>query len=249
MPIAGLGLHILVAIFFAVHAVRNGRELYWLLILFSFPLIGSVVYFFAIFLPHSRMDRNVRRAGAVIQRALDPGRELREAREAFELTPTAHNQMRLASALFEDGKVPEAVEQYNACLQGPFAKDPEIGMGAARARLANRQPQPAAELLQSVIANNPTFRPEETGLLLASACQAAGRDADAGAQYQAMAKRFDSVESHAEYALWALAHGDKVTAAAQVEQVNRLRKHLTRHTLGLHQELLRRLDSASASLR
>lgn len=249
MPIAGLGLHILVAIFFAVHAVRNGRELYWLLILFSFPLIGSLVYFFAIFLPQSRMDRKVRKAGAVITRVLDPGRELREAREAFDLAPTAHNQMRLASALFEAGKVPEAVDQYSACLQGPFAKDPEIGIGAARARLANQQPQPAIEALLSVIANNPTFRPEQTGLLLAGAYQAAGRDADAGGQYQAMAQRFDSVEAHAEYALWAIDHGDQATAAAQVEQVSRLRKHLTKHTLALHQDLLRRLDSASAALR
>mgnify|MGYP002140441361 CR=1 FL=1 len=46
----GVGLHILAAIFFAIHAVRRGRELYWLLILFMFPLFGSVVYFFAIYL-------------------------------------------------------------------------------------------------------------------------------------------------------------------------------------------------------
>ena len=36
--IFGIGLHVLVAIFFAVHAVKRGRELYWLLILFMFPL-------------------------------------------------------------------------------------------------------------------------------------------------------------------------------------------------------------------
>src|SRR4051812_858687 len=101
MPIFGVGIHILIAIFFAVHAVRHGHQLYWLLILFSFPLIGSVVYFFAIFLPDSRIQRGVSKAGAVIQKTLDPGRELRDARAAFDLTPTANNQMRLASALFE----------------------------------------------------------------------------------------------------------------------------------------------------
>ena len=51
MPFLGLGLHILVALFFAVHAVRTGRQMYWLLILFSFPLLGSLVYFAAVFLP------------------------------------------------------------------------------------------------------------------------------------------------------------------------------------------------------
>ena len=55
MEIFGIGIHILVAIFFAVHAVRNGQPIYWLLILFMFPLIGSVVYFIAIYLPSSRI--------------------------------------------------------------------------------------------------------------------------------------------------------------------------------------------------
>ena len=45
MPFVGLGLHLVVALFFAVHAVRTGREMYWLVILFSFPLLGSIAYF------------------------------------------------------------------------------------------------------------------------------------------------------------------------------------------------------------
>ena len=54
MTIFGIGIHILIAVFFAIHVVRNGQQLYWLLILFMFPLLGSVVYFFAIYLPNSR---------------------------------------------------------------------------------------------------------------------------------------------------------------------------------------------------
>ena len=52
MPFVGLGLHFLVAIFFAIHVVRSGQQMYWLIILFSFPLLGSLVYFFAIYLPN-----------------------------------------------------------------------------------------------------------------------------------------------------------------------------------------------------
>ena len=44
MPIAGLGLHLLIALFFAVHAVRSGRELYWLLILCNF-LVPQLLWF------------------------------------------------------------------------------------------------------------------------------------------------------------------------------------------------------------
>lgn len=45
MPYFGLGRHIIIARFFAIHAMRTGRQMYWLLILFSFPLLGSVVFF------------------------------------------------------------------------------------------------------------------------------------------------------------------------------------------------------------
>jgi hypothetical protein len=246
MPALGL-LHILISIFFAVHAVRNGQQLYWIVILFMFPGIGSVVYFFAIYLPQSRIDSGVRKAGAAIQRTLDPGRELREARTAFDLTPTAHNQMRLASALFEAGQVAEACEQYDACLRGPFAKDAEIGLGAAQARIANKQPHAAIGLLQDVAANHPTFRPEQVGLLLAKAFDGAGRDAEAANQFAAMSARFNTIESHGEYALWAIAHGERGAATAALKELAHLRKHAAKYTLGLHQDLLRRVDKAVAA--
>jgi hypothetical protein len=245
MPLLGL-VHILIAIYFAVHAVRNGQQLYWLFILFAFPAIGSVVYFFAIYLPQSRIDGGVRKAGAVLARTLDPGRDLREAREAFDLTPTAHNQMRLASALFEADQVPEACEQYDACLRGPFARDAEIGLGAAQARMANRQPQAAIGLLQDVAKNHPAFRPEQVGLLLAKALDGAGKADEAGSQFAAMAQRFNSIESHSEHFLWAAARGDRNAALAALKELTHLRKHAAKYTLGLHQDLLRRVDGASA---
>ncbi|MBF6907471.1 hypothetical protein HN295_20105, partial [Acinetobacter baumannii] len=131
------GLHLLIALFFAVHALKQGRQLYWLIILFSFPLLGSIVYFAVVFLPHSRIERQARLAGRAIGRTLDPGRDVREAQREFDLTPTAHNGMRLAAALLDAGQTEQAVAQYDACLDGPFAGDPEVILGAARARLAH----------------------------------------------------------------------------------------------------------------
>ncbi|MGB9109561.1 MAG: hypothetical protein WCC39_12825, partial [Telluria sp.] len=139
MQIFGIGLHVIVALFFAVHAIRERRELYWLFVLFAFPLLGSIVYFVAVFLPSSRLEHSAARAGRALQTSLDPGREVRDARRAFELPPTAHNQMRLATALLDSGQAAEAVAQYDACLQGPFSRDAELRLGAARARLANGQ--------------------------------------------------------------------------------------------------------------
>jgi len=244
MPIFGLGLHLIVAVFFAVHAVRTGRPMYWLLILFSFPLLGSIVYFAAVFLPHSRLKRQARLAGHALQKRLDPGRDVREARQAFDLTPTAHNQMRLAAALLEAGQGAEAVAQYEACLQGPFGGDAEVLLGAARASLANGQAPAAIALLAPLQAKQPGFRPEETGLALGRAYTASGRQMEAGAQFSALAERFGSIEARVELALWALANHDEAVAQRELKEIEHARRHMNKYTLDLHRELFRRLDAA-----
>ena len=133
MPFAGLGLHILLALLCAVHVVRSGQPLYWLFILFAFPLLGSLVYFFAVFLPTSRLERGAMKAVSAAARAIDPQRDVRAARAEYEQTPTVQNQMRLAAALLDTGEAEESARLYAAGLQGPFAEDPEMRLGAARA--------------------------------------------------------------------------------------------------------------------
>ncbi|MES2758388.1 MAG: hypothetical protein V4693_13530 [Pseudomonadota bacterium] len=212
-----------------------------------FPLLGSIVYLAAVFLPHSHIERALRKTGAVIQQKLDPGREMREARSAFDLTPTAHNQMRLAAALFDAGEYAQAVEQYDACLRGPFAGDAEIALGGARAKLANRQPQEAIAVLRSMHARHPHFRPEQAGLLLAGALDAAGRTDEAGVEYEAIAQRFSSIETRAALALWALAQGRRSLAERELKELDHARKHMTSYTRDLHRELFKQLDAARAT--
>ena len=249
MPFLGLGLHILVALFFAVHAVRTGRQMYWLLILFSFPLLGSLVYFAAVFLPHSQIERQARLAGRALGRTLDPGREVREAQNDFDLTPTAYNQMRLAGALLDNGQSAEAVAQYDACLQGPFAADPEVIFGAARAKLANRQPEAALALLAPLQAKQPGFRPEEMALALGRAYAGCGRQEEAGAQFETAVQKFGGIEGRVELALWALENGKRDLAERELKEIAHARKHMTKYTRGLHQGLFKRLDAATGGKR
>jgi hypothetical protein len=244
----GIGIHILVALFFAVHVVRTGRELYWLLILFMFPLLGSIVYFLVVFLPEMQSHRGVRQAGAAVARSLDPGRTLREARAAFDLTPTAQNQMRLAAALLDAGQTADAVAHYDACLAGPFGTDAEINLGAARARLEHGDAAGAAQLLAGVRERTPGFRPEQVGLLLAKAHAAAGMHAQAGTEFAELAQRFASIEVRAEYALWALGQGQRAIAQEQLQELAHARRHMARHTKQLYADLFRRVDAASAGM-
>lgn len=49
----------------------------------------------------------------------------------FELSATVKNRIRLAAALDNAGEYKEAVIKFEACLNGPFANDPELMLSAA----------------------------------------------------------------------------------------------------------------------
>jgi hypothetical protein len=250
MPVVGLGLlHVLIALFFAVHALRSGQQLFWLFILFSFPLLGSVVYFLVIYLPNSRLQRGARKVVAAASRTLDPSKELREAQAAFDYTPTAQNQMRLAAAQLEAGMAAEAAASYTACLKGPFATDLEIRLGAARAYFASGRNEDAITHLRFIRETDASFRAEQASLLLAQALGAAGRGVEAQQEFESALSRFGSFETQAEYAIWAAAAGEHAVASRLQPELQRTMERWTRHTRELHKPLVRRLNEAFAALR
>ena len=249
MYIFGIGLHVLVAIFFAVHVIRTGQPMYWLMILFLFPGIASVVYFVAVYLPNSKLQHGARKAVSAAAKTLDPGRELREARDAYDFTPTAQNQMRLASALLEAGNAEEAAATYEACLNGPFSGDLEIRLGAARATLASGRAAAAVAHLQTICSSDDKFRPEQVSLLLAQALAAAGRQDDARAEFEFALSRYNSFTVQAEFAIWAAGVGDAERANQLYGELQRTMERWARHTRDLNRELIRRLDGAMGSIK
>src|SRR3954470_940090 len=168
MPILGI-LHIVVAIFFAVHAVRTGRNTVWLFALLVFPFLGSVVYFFAEFLPEMRHSTVARKSARAVTSLVDPNRELREARLAFDRTPTVDNRSRLAEALLARGEFDEAIEQFQACASGPYAKDAKFRRGLARAQLAAGRHAAAVATLDRLFEHHPQDADGEPALWYAQA--------------------------------------------------------------------------------
>lgn len=244
MTIFGVGLHVLVALFFAVHAIRNGQQMYWLMILFLFPGLGSIVYFFAIYLPGSKLQHGTRKAVTVAARSLDPNRELREARAAFDYTPTAQNQMRLAAAQLDAGAAAESAATYEACLQGVFASDLEIRYGAARANVACGRHAAAVAHLELIRASDANFRAESIALLLAQALAGAGRQAEAKAEFEFALARFGSFSARAEFAIWAANSGDHTLASQLYPELQKTMSHWSRQTRDINMPLIRRLNSA-----
>lgn len=221
MPFVGLGLHILLALVCAVHVVRSGQQLYWLFILFAFPMLGSLVYIFAIYLPNSRLERGALKAVSSAAKALDPGKDVRGARAEFEATPTAQNQMRLASALLDAGNAEEAAQLFEGALKGPFAADPDLRFGAARSFVECQRFGDALSHLEELRKTRPDYRPDAISLLLARSYAGSARPAEAREEFERSVERYGTFEAHAEYAIWALATGDAALAARLQTQIDK----------------------------
>ena len=168
MPIIAI-LYLIPAIFFGVHAVRTGRNMYWLMILLMAPFLGSIIYFFAEYLPEMRHSTVARKSVRVVTSLVDPNRELREARLGFDRTPTVDNRSRLAEALLARGDFDEAIEQFQACASGPYAKDVKFRRGLARAQLSAGRHAAAAATLESLMADSPRDAGGDSALWLAQA--------------------------------------------------------------------------------
>jgi hypothetical protein len=240
----GLGLHIFIALFFAIHVVRSGQQMYWLILLFLFPLLASIVYFFAIYLPSSRLEHGARRIMTSAAKAFDPQRSIREAKAAFAELPTAQNQLRLAEVQLEFGFSEEAAQNYEACLMGPFSNSLEIRFGAARACVECQRYQEAIAHLEAIQSVDQSFRLAAVLLLLARSYAGVGRNAEARSTFESAVARFGTFEARAEYLIWALATQDTTTAARLQAEVDQITRRWTAPTSKLNAPLINRLNAA-----
>jgi hypothetical protein len=244
--IGGISLHVIIAVLFAIHAIRTGRELYWLLILFLFPLLGSLVYFFAVFLPDLRaglrLQYGLRKVANAAVASIDPGRELRDAKSAFDQTPTAKNQWRYATALLAAHRTEEACTQFDQCLTGPAGSDLEIQFAAANAYFQFEQYDKALDVLLAIRKSNPSFRVEAVTMLLAKLYALKGNHDAAATEFEVAITRFGSVEARVECAMWYAKQGDIAKAQALRDELEELKQHWTKQSQAQYLPLLEKLN-------
>jgi hypothetical protein len=250
MPTLGISVYLLAAICCAVHAVRTGRNLIWLFVLFSFPLLGSLVYFTVEWLPGlrglpgPRGGSLLRGAAGQAQGLINSQRGVRAARVAFAQVASPENRLRLARALLGEGATSEAVAHFEACLNGPAGNDPEIRHATAEALLADGQAVRALSLASALRTGTPTFHPERTALLIARARAAEGDRAGAHAEFGQALERFGGTEVRARYAIFAAQAGDHALARRLQAELLDAQKTWPRHTRMLNRGLMRELGQA-----
>ena len=241
-------LHIAVAIFFAIHAVRHGRNNYWLFILLAFPFLGSVVYFFAEYLPEVRHTRVARKAVGAVTALIDPGRDLRAARADYERTPSVEHRAQLADALLaadQAAEAVEAVEHYRQCVTGHYTKDAKLRAGLARALFLAGQPREAAATLQALFTDEPERKADGKALLLARALAEVDQG-QALAAFDEALQLHPTTETRCAYGLYLASLGRDAQARALLDQALRDGRLGGEHARELNREAL---DQANAALK
>ena len=131
MPLFLLSLILQVALI--VHVMKTGRNTIWIWVVMM-PIVGPVSYFLVEVLPELLGTRTARRAGKVVQKAIDPDRGLRQASAAASLADTVDAKIRLAAELQERSEFAAAIEVYRQALRGLYEHDPNLMLGLARAQ-------------------------------------------------------------------------------------------------------------------
>lgn len=247
MRIFGISLYVIIALIFAVHAVRTQQNMYWLLILFLFPGLGSLIYLFVVYLPSLRQSRGARAATRALSQLVDPDRAVRDARRDFDRAPTVEHRMRLGAALLDAGNAAEALEHYRAAASGPFSSDPALLHGLARAQFADGDAAAARETLEKLFEVHPIARQQsEPALLYARALAAFDAPGTRAAFETALASASDAAP-RCLFADWLAAQpddADRLRARELYAEIVHDAKHWPRFAREHNSEWLQRAQSA-----
>jgi len=193
----------LISLGFIVHCIKTGRNTIWvyvLVILITFPFVGSLVYFGAEILPELLRSRTSQRAMRGIRTTLDPEGKLRKFENEARVAGNVGARQRYADELVRLGRAAEALPIYQTCLTGVFVDDPKLLLGYAHAQFAAGEAAGARKTLDDLIQKNPDFISPDGHLLYARALESEGDTAKALSEYATLSEYFPGAEAGVRYA-------------------------------------------------
>ena len=216
----GLGLvSLAIQVFFAVHAIRTGRG-WWVLILFFFPVAGSLVYLLAEFLPWLR----ARRIGGEplarsLARKLNPAAEVRRLEDQLAHSNSVTNRIELARAYAGTGRKEEAIALYRSCMEGVHGDDPRVLSELGKALYEGGYHADALGVLGRLRQQRALSKEEQ--LVQARALEDSGDTEGALREYAPLARHSAGEEARLRYALLLRKLGRDTEAKAVFEEILR----------------------------
>lgn len=244
MPIL-LGGHILIAILCAVHALRTGRQMYWLFILFAFPMLGSVVYVLTEVLPEAANSPTAHKAGIAARKALNPSREAQAALTQLEIARTPGNLKRAAEALLEIDRAHDALPLIREAASGPYSEDAPILFALARTQYANGQFAEARATLDHLRLAHPALRLPDGHLLYARTQEALGDTDGALESYASVCDYYPGPEARARWAMLLETTGQADAARARWNEITINARHAPKFAQRTHRKWIEMARSRS----
>ena len=235
----------MIAVCFAIHVIRSGQNMYWLWILFVFPFLGSVVYFFAIYLPRSRLEYAMKQRGESLFKLLNPTKELKLAKKDYETTPSVKNLLRIGQAQMQLNQNAQASATLGECVKQSFGKDADVLLIAAQAKVKNNEPDGALQYLREVRTLNSKYKTAEVSLVAAHILSLTGQKEKAQEQYEYLIREFGGdITYKLKYAIWLADNGLWTRANELKADIEQHIKYWPKHARMLHKDYLKSMKTA-----
>lgn len=198
-PIGLISLALLVLC--VVHMIRTGNVFPWIYVVVFLPSVGPLIYFFMVIVPALTRSAGARRLRSGVAKTIDPHKDYREAMRAADVVGSIDSKRALAEHYVQRGRTDEAIEIYQSMLQGQFKDDPVLLLGLARAQFQKGDGAGAQATLDSLQAADPKFISEEAHMIYARSLELQGKNEDAAAEYEKLARYASGEEARARYAM------------------------------------------------
>ncbi len=216
MPLLG-ALLMIIDLTFAIHVYRTGRPLWWIAIIFGFPVLGSLAYFLMEVFPTLGATTHVKRVIKVI----DPGADMRSRLNEVETCGSMSNKTALADECINSGLFDDAINLYSSCMTGPYQDDPVLEFGMAEALFYKRDFGKAGHWFEKLLEHNPTYKSGDARLLYARSLELSGEFERALAQYEVLAPQYAGEEVRCRYAMLLKQRGRTEAATRVFEEIER----------------------------
>ncbi|MFT3907642.1 MAG: tetratricopeptide repeat protein [Steroidobacteraceae bacterium] len=241
-------ISLLISVGLIVHCIKTGRNTIWVWVMLWLVPIGALVYLAVEILPDLFRSRTSRRAVRGVQRALDPGQDLRRYELEARRSGDVASRQRYADELLRQHRAGEAIEIYRQALSGLYEHDPNLMLGLARAQFALGQPTEARQTLDALIQHNPGYKSPDGHLLYARLLQAEGATGKALEEYKVLAGYYAGAEAKLRYAQLLKQTEQRSQAKQVLQELLEHARAAPRHYRKMQQEWLAQAEKELAGL-
>lgn len=184
----------------AMHAARKANSMTWVAIIVFVPLIGALVYIFAVVLPDWSASFTGQKVIKAASKPINVKKEINKLKEIAIISPSVKNKQNLANAYIKAKKYKEAQTVFKSGLaDNRYNNDLELLLGLIQTQFYLKQYQEVIDSYSRLIKNNSKVKSPEGHLLYARSLQAINNMKAAINEYEKLHTYYPGLEASARY--------------------------------------------------